>query len=72
MEMGGGEMNEIELAGVTLVFDHNATLVAIEIGSGWHTLVGSDMDAVEAYLGDRAPLGIRGEVTLTDFLCALA
>ncbi|NBT30060.1 MAG: hypothetical protein EBT18_11385 [Gammaproteobacteria bacterium] len=64
-------MNQIEIAGITMVFDHKATLVAVDVGSGWHTLVGADAENVLDYLGDRAPLGIRGEISLTDFLCAI-
>lgn len=64
-------MNTIELGEVSLVVDHNARIVAVNVGTGWHTLVGTDMDDVLAYLGDRAPLGIRGEISLTDFLCAI-
>ena len=71
--MSGKEvkMNTIELGEVALVVDAEARIVAFNIGTGWHTLVGTDMDDVLAYLGDRAPLGIRGEGTLTDFLCAI-
>lgn len=64
-------MNTIELGEVSLVVDYNARIVAVNVGTGWHTLVGTDMDDVLAYLGDRAPLGIRGEISLTDFLCAI-
>jgi hypothetical protein len=83
MKLEGGEMKEITIAGVTLVVDHKATIVAVDVGSGWHTLVGAaettdeavraarNEDDVITYLGDRAPLGIRGEITLTDFLIAL-
>jgi hypothetical protein len=71
--MSGKEvkMNTIDLEGISIVVDHDARIVAVEVGTGWHTLIGADIDDVVAYLGDRAPLGIRGEISLTDFLCAI-